>query len=118
MASAKKKSIPARRGTKRGRTRRTRSEPQPKTVDPISPEERAIDTPDQQSLPNKDSGGDKSLAQLVAITPLNRIRDGYREADVVAVTDAVIGSKPRKKGDLFRIGVIGNGPLPPAVRAA
>jgi hypothetical protein len=118
MAQAKKKSIPAKRGTKRGRTRRTRTEPQPRTVDPISPEERAIDTPNQPALPGKDQARNQPLAQLVDITPLNRVRDGYREADVVAVNDAVIGTKRRKKGDLFRIGVIGSGTLPPSVRAA
>jgi hypothetical protein len=99
--------------------RRTPRKPaQPKTVDPISPEERGVDTPDPSTLPGKDQGRDKPLAQLVDITPLNRVRDGYREMDVVAVNPGTFGGKPRKRGEPFRIGVIGDGPLPPSVRAA
>lgn len=108
MARAKKKAIPAKRGTKRARTRRTKEEPRAA--------EHTVDKMTLGEHPPGPHGHEGNLALLVDITPLNRVRDGYREADVVAVNDGVVAGKRRKKGDLFRIGVIGNGPLPPSVR--
>lgn len=122
MAKAGKKAIPAKRGTKRGRTRRTGS-----SLAPADTKKPFVETPanphgssQAPSSPNQPANSPPPvlIARMVPIIPANRKEKGYHEADVRAVQRGNFAGRTREPGDVFRVGIIGEGELPSWVRRA
>lgn len=93
MAQAKKKAIPAKRGTKKAspapaRARRVQPEPVP----------------------------EQSQSKLVPMTTEWQERENYREIEVQALETGVYAYVERPAGEKFKAGVVGDGPLPSWVR--
>lgn len=99
MAKAKKRAIPAKRGTKKPTTRP--AAPKPKRIPQLPPAQSPANQP----------------SELVPMTPEHQGKIGYRESEVQAVETGTYGYVERPKGERFRVGVVGEGPLPPWVRA-
>jgi hypothetical protein len=71
--------------------------------------------PQATEIPNAEP---VTIARLVAIIPSNRKDPGYHELDVRAVQRGDFAGRSRAPGDVFRVGVIGEGELPAWVRRA
>lgn len=102
MANAKKKAIPAKRGTKKA-----------------SPRPHAADRKQSVETPPPPAGYPQvpvNANQVLEISPEARAREGYREVDVIALREGRYGDRTRGVGEPFRMGVIGE--LPDWVRPA
>lgn len=69
---------------------------------------------DEERVPARDT----SLATIVDITDANRGKKGFRAVTVVATRQGHYGLKRRRPGEVFQMGVIGDGYLPSWVKLA
>ncbi len=74
---------------------------------------RAIQV-EEESVP----AGDPSKAKIVDVTAANQKVKGFRAVEVVATRYGHYGLKRRRPGEIFTLGVVGNGYLPSWVKLA